>query len=377
MRIIDRYLLRQFIQTFLICFISLTGVYVIFDAFTNLEAFLHCAKGGQLLRLMGGYYACQSIFFFDRTSSLLVLMSAMFTVAWLQRHHEMTALMAAGISRVRIVAPILVAAGLITLAAAANREAAIPRFKYELAQRPSDLAGNVADELCPQYDNQTDVLIRGQAAYADTRRIGKPDFLLPPALSEHGKRLLADNATYMAPAGKRPGGYLLDGVHEPKNLARKPSLSLDGRAVLITPHDADWLTATQCFVASDVTFDQLNGGRAFRTFGSTAELIRALRNRAMDYGADLRVTIHGRIVQPLLDLTLLFLGLPLVVSRESRNVFVAMGLGIGVVAGFLVLVIGCQQLGTSGLLPAALAAWAPLMIVVPAAVGTAETMWQR
>ena len=50
MRIIDRYLLRQFLHTFVICFLSLTGLYIVFDAFTNLEAFMHCAKGSQLLR---------------------------------------------------------------------------------------------------------------------------------------------------------------------------------------------------------------------------------------------------------------------------------------------------------------------------------------
>ena len=51
-----------------------------------------------------------------------------------------------------------------------------------------------------------------------------------------------------------------------------------------------------------------------------------MRNPSLDYGADVRVAIHGRIVKPLLDMTLLFLGLPLVVTRESRNVFIAMGL---------------------------------------------------
>ena len=43
MKIIDRYLLRQFIQTFLICFLSLTGLIIVFDAFTNLDSFLKCA----------------------------------------------------------------------------------------------------------------------------------------------------------------------------------------------------------------------------------------------------------------------------------------------------------------------------------------------
>ncbi len=39
-------LLNQFLRTFLICLLSLTGLFVVFDAFTNLEAFLHFARGG-------------------------------------------------------------------------------------------------------------------------------------------------------------------------------------------------------------------------------------------------------------------------------------------------------------------------------------------
>ena len=52
MNIIDRYLLRQFLQNFVICFLSLTGVYVVFDAFTNLEAFMSFAKGRRLMKVM-------------------------------------------------------------------------------------------------------------------------------------------------------------------------------------------------------------------------------------------------------------------------------------------------------------------------------------
>ena len=36
MAIIDRYLLRQFVKTFVICYVSLTGLYIVFDAFTML-----------------------------------------------------------------------------------------------------------------------------------------------------------------------------------------------------------------------------------------------------------------------------------------------------------------------------------------------------
>jgi len=89
-----------------------------------------------------------------------------------------------------------------------------------------------------------------------------------------------------------------------------------------------------------------------------------------------RVAIHARMVQPFLDITLVFLGLPLVVTRESRNVFVAIGLCLAVVTLFLLVVIGLQYLGAICLLDPALAAWAPLMLFVPPAVALAEGMWR-
>ena len=100
-----------------------------------------------------------------------------------------------------------------------------------------------------------------------------------------------------------------------------------GDPVVLTPHDTDWLKPDECFVASDITFNQLEGGPAWRQFASTGELLTGLHNRSLDYGADVRVTIHARLVQPILDVTLLFLGLPLVLSRQHRNVFVASWVG--------------------------------------------------
>jgi lipopolysaccharide export system permease protein len=378
MRIIDRYMLGQFLHTFLICFLSLSGIFIVFDAFTKLEAFMHCAKGIQLLKLVAGYYAFQPLLFFDRTSGMLALMSAMFTVTWIQRHNEMTALMAAGISRIRIVAPVIIAAIVIDVLGVMNRELIIPHFRHEVSREPGELASDAGEELCPQSDNRTDVLLRGRFVYINQQRIEKPDFLLPVSLRDYGKHLLAANAYYKPPAAGRPGGYLLDGMVEPKNLAKQPSLRQDGKVVVITPRDAgDWLRPNQCFCVSDVPFEQLFGGQSFRNFASTAQLISSLRSNSLDFGAGIRVAIHCRIVQPVLDITLLFLGLPLVVTRSNRNVFMAIGLCLGVVTLFVLVVIGIEQLGSIELISPVLAAWLPLFIFVPAAVGVAEPMWER
>jgi len=378
MGIIDRYLLRQFVQTFVICFLSLWGLYVIFDLFSNLEEFLQAGeKTGNLWRLIGEFYGYQAIAFFDRTSGLLALISAMATLAWLERHNELTALMAAGISKLRIAAPVVAASVVVTVVAAVNRETLIPSHRQQLARKTTDLLGDRPQVMVPCYDTTTKILFRGAATYTHQQRIEKPDLLLPPGSDEYGPTLTADNAFYQPANAEHPAGYLLQGVRQPAGLDDRPSLSKDGVPVVITPRDApEWLRPGECFVVSDLAFEQLTGSM-WRQYASTAELIRGLRSKGLEFGADVRVAIHSRLVQPLLDLTLLFLGLPLVLRREMRNVFLALGTCLALVTGFMVVVFGFQYLGTMCLLPPSLAAWAPLLIFVPAAVALSEPLWER
>ncbi|MBN1590238.1 MAG: LptF/LptG family permease [Pirellulales bacterium] len=374
MRIIDRYILRQFLQTFLICFLSLTGLYIVFGAFTNLDEFLKVAeKQGSLLSVIGTYYAYQSLFFFDLMAGMLVLISAMFTITWLQRHQEMTALMAAGIPRVRAAMPVIIAAASIAVLATVNREFIMPHYRNELVRKPNDLAGQTARPMEPRFDEQTDILIRGVSSYAAEERISKPNFRLPPQLNDYGNEITAKDAFYRPPEKGRPGGYLLVGVEQPKDLALFPSLPLDKEPIIITPKDAPWLKPDECFVASNATFDLLTEGL---DFVSTAQLISGLRNPSVDFGTQARVEIHSRLIRPIWDVTLLFLGLPLVMTRGNRNVFVAIGLCMFVVSIFVMVTWIAQALSTTYLISPHLAAWLPLMIFVPIAVGMAASMWK-
>lgn len=377
MWIIDRYLLRQFLKTFLICFVSLSGLFIVIDAFTHLDDFLRAGeKHGSLVTVMGWYYGYRVVRFFDLMAGLLTLIAAMFTATWIQRHNEMTALTAAGVSRIRVVVPLISAAVVILLLAAIVRETLIPRFRTELVKFPRDLVNTTVRDLQFQND-QNDILFRGGKTYADRQRIERPDFLLPPPLSVYGMQLRAAEAFYKPPQEDRPGGYLLCGVEQPKELDKKPSLRLRDQPIIITPLDApDWLQPDECFMVSDVTFEQLTESDGFRDYSSIAQLIRGLRNPNQGFRLDVRVAIHARILQPLMDLTLLFLGLPLVLARESRNVFTAIGVCSAVTGLFTIFVIASQYLGKAALVSPAFAAWAPLIIFAPVAVFLAESMWE-
>lgn len=63
-------------------------------------------------------------------------------------------------------------------------------------------------------------------------------------------------------------------------------------------------------------------------------------------------------------------------TRENRNVFIAIGLCVLLVSVFLVVTMGIQSLGANYLISAHLAAWGPLLVFVPVAAGLAGSMWK-
>lgn len=378
MRKINRYLLRQFLQVFLICFVSLAGLYSVIDAFGRLDDF----TGGRTLveaaQVAGRYYALQTLGFFNKTSGVLTLIAAMFTVTWIQRHNEMTALLAAGVPRLKVLQPVLIASALIALGAATLRETVLPQMRHELSQDSKELAGDSSVELKPLYDNVTDVLLGGERANLAAAVIENPSFSLPPRLSgPMGKQLVAETARYLPASGERPAGYVLAGVRQPAGIdEREMLLTPDNKPLVVTRSEASWLEPGEAFVVSGVSFELLAAGSQWRDYSSVTELVHELGNPSTDLGPDVRVAVHSRITQPLMDITLLLIGLPLVVSRGAQSPFVAIGLCVVVVSGFFILTLGGQALGAGGWIKPALGAWLPLMVFVPIAAAQCESLRQ-
>jgi len=373
----DRYLLRQFLWVLFVLLSSFLGLYVVADMVNNFDELArHAAKNGGLLRVIATYYAQRSLPFIDMTGPLLIVMSAMFTVAAFRRHNELTALLAAGIAKRRIVRPILLAGVVLAVITTANRELVIPRIRQHLSYNAQDLAAENVRDIRSVYDNQTDILLSGQGVILRSREIERPTFFLPRGLDRYGRQLTAKRAVYLQADSDHAAGYLLNGVQQPANIAQQPSLRLGEQWVVVTPRDANWLKEDQSFVVSQVDFDQLSGGRGGRQYASTWELISALRNPSLDYGSGVRVKIHARFVQPVMDLVLLMLGLPLVLSRENRNPLMAAALSALIVGLFMAFTMACHYLGENLTISPALAAWCPLLVFVPAAVVLGEPLWE-
>ena len=368
MRMMERYLVRQFMRVFVMTFVSLLGVYVVADFVTNLSRFMALKDstdsfGSQLAY----YYAARRPWFFEISGRIVMLLSAVFVVSLLQKHNEMTALMAAGISRWRIVRPLILAGILFAILAAVNRETTLPRFREPLCRTVKDMLENQARTVRPRYDNETDVLFEGRAVYLAENRIEQPRLRLPRTWGPLGRTLRAREAIYTPVPDGWPPGYLLKGIDKPELVAQQQSLWLQDRPLVLSPHDQDHLQADEVYVVSNMPIDFLYKGRRWNEFSSTAQLMHGFRGGSIDRSADMQILLHRRFVQPAMDMTLLFLGLPAVVMGHQRRVLLSAGKSLLIVGAFSLIVLFCHAAGMQAAISPVLSVWLPLLLLVPLA----------
>ncbi len=369
MTIFDRYILRSFLKTYCLWFFCFIGLYVVFDLFTKTEGFVRA--GGNvvgILSLIGRYYMIQSLPFFDKISPLLCLTSAIITIAMLMRNNELVPVLAAGIPYQRVIKPIIYAVIVLTIGTAISRELLLPHFLDDLQKDPGKYSQDNGTEVNAATDYQSHIQIQGDRAYSNEGRLLNPSIaLLNKSLSTYGKLIVAQNAYFRPKNADHPAGYLLEGVQKPKDLLASPSMKLDERVIIITPKDVTWLKEDECFVVSNIPFGYLANNEAWRGYASTWEYITANRQKSLDLGRDIDSVIHGRITQPFLDVTLLFLGLPIILRRGDRNVFKALGIVALLVVFFLLVQFGSQFFGRNSEMPI-MGAWFPLLLFIPIAV---------
>ncbi len=364
---IDRYILTLFLRTVLICFCSIAGIFVVFHAFTSMDELVSQGQtDGGLVWVMARFYGPYLLLLFDWTGAIITLMAFLFTVGWLRRTGELTSTLAAGISHGRLLRPMVLASLLIVTAQAGSRELVLPNYRDALSMKAKDINGESEKSISPQYDKVNRVLIDGRSLLPQTNVVNDPSFRLDGDFPGFGDLLLAPTCRWVGTDQHHPAGYLMDNVKYPENIDQLPSVGIGDRPILFTSRDQDWLMPRQCFFATTVHIDLLQRNQSAARMASIAELIGRVKNPAIHSSLSLQVLLHERIIRPALDFSLILLGLPLVVNRRGRNLFVMISAAMGTVLTFFVLKTLFGAMGGNGFwVSPALAAWMPLIILGP------------
>ncbi|MEL7336651.1 MAG: LptF/LptG family permease, partial [Planctomycetota bacterium] len=316
------------------------------------------------------FYGPHLLRVFDWTAAVIALMSMLFTVMRMQRSREWTVLSAAGIRTQRIVRPMLVASLFIIVAQWASREFLLPQFQNSLTAKP------VNDEetptpLRPCEDRLAGLVIEGGGVRLKQGELVRPEIRLLIDSGSFGRRIAAESAVWFPAQGKRPAGYLLTDVTVPANIdvvGAVRQTSAARRVIVITPSAANWLMPRQCFVVTAVDPIALHGAGGNMAGGSLPSLLSRIRNPAVRSSNRVHTLVHTRILRPLLDLSLIGLGVPLLVFRRDGNIFVVVGRALLIVAAFFVITNLASMLGGSGTISnPSLAAWIPVLCFVPMA----------
>lgn len=356
--LIDRTLIRAYFKAYLVCLTSLLGLYIVVDLFTNLDEFTSKHRGLlPVVRHIATYYGYQVSLIFDRLCEAIVLLAAMFTVAWTQRNNELLPLLSAGVSTRRVVQPVLLSACFMLTLTVVNQEVIIPRISRQLHNPKEDPYGQAPVQVQALYE-PNGVHVHGRTASAREQVVSDFYVTIPEGVLRNMVHLSAAEAHYVPPGeGPRTGGWLLTGTH-PAEIDH-----LDSPEVLEQIDPGKFFLHTR-----EATFDALTRRPTWYVWASTLQLHHELQKPESMRLASMAVLFHMRLTRPILGMVLVLLGLSVILRDQNRNVFISAGMCLVLCGVFFAAIFGCRQLGDSEYLSPALAAWLPVLFFGPFAV---------
>lgn len=358
LKYVDRLLIVSYFKAYFFCLASMLSLYVVVDLFTNIDDFTQHSHGlRSMIRHITTYYGFKVPQIFDRLCEAIVLLAAMFTVAWMQRSNELLPLLSAGMSTRRVVMPVLLSAFVMLTFAALNQELVLPQIASQLMNEKTDPEGKTEQRAQSAYDSN--------GVHIDAESASRKDFMakpfyvtLPDSVANNLIHLTAKQARYIPPDAThepRRGGWLLSGV-KPETLD-----NWNPNHPVLEPIDP----GKYFLYTKEVDFDALTRHRNWFNFASTARLYQELNKPDTVRVASMAVVFHMRLTRPILGMILVVMGLSIILRDQNRNVFISAGMCLVLCGLFFAACFAAKQLGDNDILAPALAAWLPVFFFGP------------
>ena len=123
MKLLDRYLMAQFAKNLALVICSLLAIYMLVDFFERLDHFL---EAKQTITLAVKFLLLKLPFMYVQLIPVCILLAGVITLGILNHHFEFMALMASGISVIRIMRPLFITAAIFTLLTVSIGEWVLP-----------------------------------------------------------------------------------------------------------------------------------------------------------------------------------------------------------------------------------------------------------
>lgn len=359
--LLDRYLTRRLIPPLLLVLGSTALLYVVGDLSDNLETM---TKNRISIEVIVRYYANLVPQVFLDVTPFALMISVLILLTMLERHQELTAVKAAGISLYRLMVPILLVAAVAAVGLWFLGEVVVPNANREAQRLLDQIEGRDTARSYMASDRQW-MLSRDDETLYNFLRYDEPS------------RTLVRFTMFR----------LDEDMNLRFHLSTRRARYLDGAWIA----DSGWFRqfysdGTDEFrrITSPMALDIEEGPSYFsQEYRRPSEMsvgeLRAYIEELVDSGyrpVNLIVRWHQKFTYPLSTFAMVLLALPFALSRGGRRVTtmqgIAVALTLGIVYSMLIALFG--KLGEVEILPPALGAWSPILLAVLFGVNRLTTL---
>lgn len=339
-RILDRYLLRQYLRIFLLCVLGVPFLFIVIDLTDSIDRFLAqgASRSGVFL-----HYLYQFPYWTLVAFPVSALLAAVFTISAMTRHFEITAAKASGVSFYRLAAPVLAAGLGMSLVALALTE---------VVPSTNRLAREALGDPARGSDTRLSFVYRGNEGrvYRVRRLDARNGRMTDIQIEREGTGFVYPTYKVTAPRAhwdSAAGRWVLEEGRirffpTPENTITLRFEELRQRAFTESPQD---------LLAADREPEEMN----YEELGRFIESIR----RSGGTPRDLEVDRALKIAYPFTCFIIVFFGAPLANSTRRGGATLSIGIALAITMVFLILIRLAQGLGAAGVLPPTAAAWLP------------------
>lgn len=371
MKILDKYIAKNFFVGYCITFCVLIGLVMVIDLFVNLGEFAEHSDLGAaaVFKNIIIYYSAQMTLWFRDLAGMITVVAATFSLARLTRNNELIAVMASGVSLKRVIAPIVVIALMLTALLIIDQEFAIPRLATQLVKAHDSLPDEETYELWFMGDSKNSLICSNRFSEKD-QTMRQPTIILRketsnPVVFQVVGQIQADKAVYNS---QRQGWDLVNGTY------RKIATSADEVDFIAKPTPEDFYETD--IKPRDIPLRQQEDYKALLSSRQLAVLAKQRGTRLKDK-AEFYLHKHSRITKPIINMVMLLVALPVLVCRDPRVMKSAIMKSFGITAACFIVTFVCEMLATEVVfrqIRPELWAWAPVFIFLPIAIIEIDSM---
>jgi lipopolysaccharide export system permease protein len=366
MKILDKYVTKNFLIGYAIAFCVLMGLRIIIDLFVNLDEFTEHINLGSLavIKNMLSFYGLHSTLYFRDFAGMITVVAAAFSLGKMVRSNELVAVMASGVSLKRVIAPIIILAFLLTGLLVIDQEFVIPPLSDKLVRGQDAVPGQESYDVWFISDRKGS-LICSRRFDVKTSTLHNPTIILRSVGSSAARSVVwrvtgwisAEKAVYNAETDQWD---LIDGIFTEKDsqIGAQPIASY---ASDITPKDIP--------VMRRARHKNLLSSRQLTALAGQKAKIKDL--------AQLYSQKHFRITDPVINLVMLLVSLPVLVCRDPKLMKSAVMISFATTAACFITTFVCKMLATElvfGRVIPELWAWLPVFIFLPIAIIELDSM---